>query len=92
MAISTELMVNNMKNNGLTHNAINFKKRKVMDYFYRNLVISGILIDFNGFCVTDCRALRQKSFIFLLHSDCSFLLRNNIMTNPTSSLIKEIQL
>ena len=64
MAITTELMVNNMKNNGLTHKAINFKKRKVMDDFYRNLVISGILIDFNGFCVTDCRALRQKKLHF----------------------------
>ena len=41
-----ELMAINMKINDLTHKTIIFKKRKVMDYFNRNLIINGNLVDF----------------------------------------------
>ena len=48
-----------MNINGLTHKTINFKKRKVMDDFNRNLIINGILMDFQrnlmGFmCSSEC--------------------------------------
>ena len=46
-----ELMAINMKINDLTHKTIIFKKRKVIDYFNRNLIINGLLMEFNGFCV-----------------------------------------
>ena len=46
MAITAESMVIIMNINGLTHKTINFKKRKVMDDFNRNLIINGILMDF----------------------------------------------
>ena len=46
MAITTELMAIIMNINDLTHKTINFKKRKVMDDFDRNLIINGILMDF----------------------------------------------
>ena len=42
MAITIELMAINMKINDLTHKAINFEKRKVIDYFNRTLIINGI--------------------------------------------------
>ena len=45
MAITTEIMVI-MKINGLTHKIINFKKRKVMDHFYRNVIANDILKGF----------------------------------------------
>ena len=55
MAIITELMVINIKIDGLTHYIINFKKQKVMNDFNRNLtiigILKGLLIYFNGFCV-----------------------------------------
>ena len=51
MAIITELMVMIMKIIDLTHKTINFKKQKVMDDFNRNLIINGILMEFNGFYV-----------------------------------------
>ena len=43
MAISTELMVINMKINGLTHKIIYLKKQKVIDALNSNLIIYGIL-------------------------------------------------
>ena len=46
MAVTAELMAIIMNINGLTHKTINFKKRKVMDDFNRNLIINGILMDF----------------------------------------------
>ena len=46
MAITAELMAIIMNINGLTHKTINFKKRKVMDDFNRNLIINGILMGF----------------------------------------------
>ena len=46
MAITTELMAIIMNIDDLTHKTINFKKRKVMDDFNRNLIINGILMDF----------------------------------------------
>ena len=46
MAITSELMAILMNINDQTHRTINFKKRKVMDDFYRNLIINGILMDF----------------------------------------------
>ena len=39
-------MAINMKINDLTHKTIIFKKRKVIDYFNRNLIINGNLMDF----------------------------------------------
>ena len=48
MAISSELMTINMKINGLTHQIINFKKQKVMDYF-KKFLIYGILRAFDSF-------------------------------------------
>ena len=35
-----------MKINDLTHKNIIFKKRKLTDYFNRNLIINGNLMDF----------------------------------------------
>ena len=46
MAITTEIMVIIMDINDITHKTINFKKRKVMDDFNRNLIITGIFMDF----------------------------------------------
>ena len=48
MAITAELMAIIMNINDQTHKTINFKKRKVMDDFNRNLIINGILWTFNG--------------------------------------------
>ena len=46
MAITAELMAIIMNINDRTHKTINFKKRKVMDDFNRNLIINGIFMDF----------------------------------------------
>ena len=46
MAITIELMAINMKINDPTHKTINVKKRKVIDYFNRNLITNGILMEF----------------------------------------------
>ena len=46
MAVTAELMAIIMNINDRTHETINFKKRKVMDDFNRNLIINGIFMDF----------------------------------------------
>ena len=46
MAVTAELMAIIMNINDRKHKTINFKKRKVMDDFNRNLIISGIFMDF----------------------------------------------
>ena len=46
MAVTAELMAIIMNINDRTHKTINFKKRKVMDDFNRNLIINGIFMDF----------------------------------------------
>ena len=46
MAISIELMTINMKINDLTHKTIIFYRRKVVDYFNRNLIVNGNLMVF----------------------------------------------
>ena len=47
MAVTTELMAIIMSINDRTHKTINFMKLKVMDdFFYRNLIINGIFMDF----------------------------------------------
>ena len=55
MAVTAELMAIIMNINDRTHKTINFKKRKVMDDFNRNLITNGIfyglLTEFNGFYV-----------------------------------------
>ena len=56
MIISTEIMVINVISNGLTHNTINFKKRKVMDDLTRNFIINAI---FKDFCVKVFRNLNS---------------------------------
>ena len=47
MAATAELMAIIMNINDRTHKTINFKKRKVMDDFNRNLIINGIFMDFS---------------------------------------------
>ena len=44
--LTAELMAIIMNIKDRTHKTINFKKRKVMDDFNRNLIINGILMDF----------------------------------------------
>ena len=46
MAVTAELMAIIMNINDRTHKTINFKKRKVMDDFNRNLIINGIFMEF----------------------------------------------
>ena len=46
MAVTAELMAIIMNINDRTPKTINFKKRKVMDDFNRNLIINGIFMDF----------------------------------------------
>ena len=60
MVGSAEFMAIIMNINDRTHKTINFKKRKVMDDFNRNLIINGIFMDFKrnlmGFmCSSDTR-------------------------------------
>ena len=54
-------MAINIKIIDLTHKTIIFKKRKVIDYFNRNLIINGNLMDFKwylmGFVCSSVRGI-----------------------------------
>ena len=67
MAVTAELMAIIMNINDQTHKTINFKKRKVMDDFNRNLIINGIFMDFKrnlmGFmCSSDSVSPCMRTF------------------------------
>ena len=68
MAITAELMAIIMNINDQTHRTINFKKRKVMDDFNRNLIINGILMDFQRnlmvfMCSSDRRQIKAGKIL-----------------------------
>ena len=59
-------MAINMKINDLKHKTINFKKRKVIDYFNWNLTINGILMEFLWNLMVLCAVVTTKSTLQIM--------------------------